>query len=90
MRLVRLRADPKLVRISVRHEGDGFWLVSVEPRSGEAPPRFRSCHVEKIGETLGRLIEGLWRDGLNGFDPWCEGAYEHPWPRSKGGGDCAV
>lgn len=31
--LVRLRADPKRIRVSIRRQRDGVWRVSVSPRT---------------------------------------------------------
>lgn len=81
-KLVRLRADPKKVRVAIRREG-GHWLATVQ-KIGNPPARTCATTGTFTGasadpETAVRMAyEMAWRFKLDGLDPGCGWAFPHP------------
>lgn len=80
-RLVRLYADPRKIRVSVRRDGDA-WLIGLFPRAGTRGVAVRST-VPRIGVL--RVVALAARDPyFDGLDPSLGWAYEHPQKRRTG------
>lgn len=72
--LVRLRADPRKIRVSIRKSTNG-WFVQIRPVGS-----FYGLSLKR--STPERAIEDalLWAQDLSfaGIDRYCEWTYSHP------------
>lgn len=82
-KLVRFRADPEKVRVSIRRMGWQGWRVTVELR--RANPHFGKCVC--IDKDLNAAMRCALQDAsdmfkrfkVKGLDLDMQQAYEHPW-----------
>ena len=73
--LVRFRADPALVRVSLRHEG-GKWVATVRDRSSYW--KVSALRDDPRIAVLAALSDAAGHS-MKGIDLCLEWAYEHPW-----------
>ena len=76
--IVRLRADPKLVRVSFRYcRGTDSWRVCIESsdRTLKLVEWFKDYELESSIDTLLQRAENM---GIKGIDRGCDWAYDHP------------
>lgn len=84
--LVRLRADPSKVRVSVRRR-TGWWIVTITSLvTGADVSVYRAvvtgvpiCQTAAmIGVALEHALQRAYDSGIPGIDPGCQWAYHHP------------
>jgi hypothetical protein len=75
-KLVRLRADPKKIRVSIRKNKDK-WQVTITCRStGESIIANSSLSPEK---AIMSALKSADKKNYKGIDLLMEWAYKHPW-----------
>ena len=79
--LARFRADPELVRVSIRREGD-MWRAIVGERDEEAAtvPRQWDLSPDPKGAINGALRQAR-NANMPGIDLDMQWTYDHPWKR---------
>ena len=82
--LVRFRADPQKIRVSVRRSRGGGWVAFVIPR-GEPGPYHRARHRYAYRAVI-LALTAAERAGVDGVDLSMSWAFLHPWstPEQRG------
>lgn len=76
-RLVRLRADPTKVRVSIRYSPMYWdWIVTIASRCSDSTVMTQHGNAERAVEEALALADAA---GIDGIDLECQWAYEHPW-----------
>ena len=81
--LVRLRADPTKLRVSIRRvsaSGRDVWVAHAEER---ATGRFVTWTDLRPEAAVFGAVESAYTGGLEGADPLMGWAYKHPFGKSE-------
>lgn len=73
--LVRLRADPRKIRVGVRRHGDG-WRVTLEDRAGYYLVHGDTEHAENLPRLIDHLIDRA--QNWPGVDRDMQWVFRHP------------
>lgn len=78
-KLVRLRANPKKVRVSIGHfttDEHDWWRVTVQ--SLEEPEHKVIVYAREPRAGVVKALRGAWHNGMPGIDLGMGWAYPHP------------
>lgn len=76
--LVRWRADPKKIRVSIVRVGD-YWVCQISERG--VWPGVRWCTASTPTEAVEKALKAADELNFDGLDLDMQHAYEHPWKR---------